>query len=54
MKRNSSKFKLACNSSLLEVNLYFELRLLDEGKLVEEIISNRLVLQEYPEIKEML
>ena len=54
MKKNSSRFKLACNSFLLEGNLHLELGLSDEGKLAEEILSNRLVLQEYSKIKEVL
>jgi len=54
IKKNSSRFKLTYNSSLLECDLYSDLGLLDKGKLSEEILSNKSVLQEYPETKKVL
>ena len=46
IKENSSRFKLFCNSPLSEDYSYSELGLLGKGKLVEEILHNKSVLQE--------
>ena len=54
IKESSSRFKLTCNSPLLEDDLYSELGLLGDGKLAEETLSNNSLLQEYLEIKEVL
>ena len=54
MKENSNRFKLTCNSLLLEGNLYLELELSGERSLAEEILSNKLLLQAHSKIKTVL
>ena len=43
IKENSSKFKLAYNSPLLEEDLVSNLGLSGKGKLPEEVLSNKIV-----------
>ena len=54
MKENAGRFKLVCLLSLLEGDLHKKLRILGEGKLLENVLQDCAVLEEYPEIKEVI
>ena len=54
MKENSSRFKLAYASQLLEGDLYSQLGMSGEGVLSEEILNGQVNLECHPEIKEVL
>ena len=54
MKENISYFRLAHISPLLEEELCEDLSLLDEGILMDELLWDQSILQEYPNIKDTL
>ena len=53
MKENSSRFRLACISPLLEGNLHHELGPSGEGPLSRDILTSQELLQDRPEVKEI-
>lgn len=53
MKENSSRFRLACSSPLLNDELSAELGLSGEGNLVKEILGSQSQLQQHPEAQEV-
>ena len=54
MKENAGHFRLALILLLLEGELCEELSILGEGKLVEDLLQDWIVLQEYLEIKDAM
>ena len=54
MKKNIDRFKLVCSSLLLEGQLYEDLDLSDKGELIEVVLCNRVDLEKYPEVREVL
>ena len=53
-KENIGRLKLVCISPLLEGELHKELSISGEGKLVEYLLQDQSILQEYLEIKEVM
>lgn len=53
MKENSSRFRLAYTSLLLEGNLHHELGPSGEGPLSRDILTSQELLQDRPEVKEI-
>ena len=53
-KENIGRFKLVYSLSLLERDLYEILGISGEGKLLEDIPQDHAMLEEYPEIKEIM
>ena len=54
MRENIGQFKLAYSLLLLEEELYEELSILGEDKLLEDILHDHAASQEHPEIKEVM
>ena len=54
MKENKGHFRLAYTSSLLEGELHEELSLLGKEILIEDLLHNQRILQEYPNIKDII
>ena len=54
MKKNVGRFKLVCTLPLLEGELHEELGILGESKLLEDLLQDQAVSQEYLEIKNMI
>ena len=54
MRENIGQFKLVYSSLLLEEELYKELSILEESKLLEDLLQDWAVLQEHLEIKEVI